>query len=253
VLFHLWFYYPQKEYAARIRYRQDGGDSTFEVFRNGALYGRIPLPSTNGEWLERMLPLDREYAATEGPALERSEPAHRGEQPALSVSRWSGLGKLHIDQVRLEGPHGTTTVLSVGDDAAVTFSFNTDEAGTYDVIPVALIFREDGIVVTRHIAEKTSVALVPGDEVEARLDLSPLMLGNGTYILSVGLYHTLDPYHTETADFYDYLDRSYEFRVTGAPPLHNELLVFPGRWSVEHLPAEAPAQKSVAARAGGEA
>jgi lipopolysaccharide transport system ATP-binding protein len=251
-LFHLWFYYPQKDYVARVRYRQDGGEATFEVFRNGVPYGRLPLPSTDGEWQERLLPLERGSATTQGPAFDRSEAAgDRVDEPGLRVSHWSGLGKLHVDQVRLEGPHGATTLLTVGAEAAVTFSFHADEAGTYDVIPIALIFREDGIVVTRHIAEKTTLDLGTGDRAEARLDLSPLLLGNGTYILTVGLYRTLDPHDAETAEYYDVLDRSYEFRVTGNPALHNELLVYPSRWSLERLPAEARTSTAVAAQAGG--
>ena len=59
------------------------------------------------------------------------------------------------------------------------------------------------------------------------------MLGNGTYLLSLGLYERLDVDDIEPSSFYDYYDRSFEFTVTGSPRLHNELVRHPGQWRIE--------------------
>ncbi len=250
-VFHLWFYYPQKEYAARVRYRSDGAEASVQVFRNGEAYGQLTLPSTDGEWSEKRLVIEGHPAAGRRSTTRAAADDETDDMPGLSISHWNGLGKLHIDELRLEGPEGPATVLPVGADASIAFSFHAAETGVFDVIPVAVVFREDGIPVTRHIGEPYSLSLEEGDVAEARLDLTPLPLGNGIFIVSVGLYKTLDPYDAEIAEYYDIVDRSFEFRVTGNPPLHNELVVYPGSWSVEQVTDDMAAAASVAAEAGG--
>jgi hypothetical protein len=93
------------------------------------------------------------------------------------------------------------------------------------------VFRLDGIVATRHIGERELLRLDEGDRLELRLDFGPLLLGNGTYLLSVGLYQDLDIGNTLSSTLYDYFDRSFEFVVTGNPPLHTEAFRHPGTWS----------------------
>ena len=109
------------------------------------------------------------------------------------------------------------------------------EDGSFPLIPAALVFRQDGIVVTRHVGEEVVLELKAGERVEGRLDLGPLQLGDGSYLLSIGLYRWLDLNNTLSSEYYDYLDRSFEFGVTGNPPLHNEVSRHPGTWTVRPL------------------
>jgi hypothetical protein len=100
------------------------------------------------------------------------------------------------------------------------------------MVPVALIFRPDGLVMTRHIGHTETVRVKKGDAFEARLDLGGLKLGNGDYLLSIGLWAHLDPTHVEPSSYYHNLDRSFKFKVTGNPPMHNELFMHPGSWRI---------------------
>jgi hypothetical protein len=96
-----------------------------------------------------------------------------------------------------------------------------------------LVFRDDGLVMTRHISSRFDVSRMAGDRFRTRVDFGDLLLGNGTYLVSVGLYSKLDVNDIDPSEVYDYFDRSYEFRVVGNPALHNELVRHPGTWSVE--------------------
>ena len=111
-------------------------------------------------------------------------------------------------------------------------------SGTFPLIPAALVFRLDGIVATRHVGERELLSIEKGDRIELRLDLGPLMLGNGAYLLSVGLYRELDVGNTQSSTLYDYFDRSFEFAVTGNPPLHTEAFRHPGSWSTKVVSGE---------------
>ena len=101
-------------------------------------------------------------------------------------------------------------------------------SGTFPLIPAALVYRLDGIAATRHVGEREVLQMEKGDRIELRLDLGPLMLGNGPYLLTVCLYRELDVGNTLSSTFYDILDRSFEFAVTGNPPLHTEAFRHPG-------------------------
>jgi hypothetical protein len=115
-----------------------------------------------------------------------------------------------------------------------------EEEGSFPVVPVAMIFRPDGLVVTRHIGSAETVRVEKGDDFEASLDLGNLLLGNGDYLLSVGVWAHVDPKHIEPSSYYHNLDRSFKFRVTGNPPMNNELFIHPGTWRLGPVRSSGP-------------
>jgi hypothetical protein len=108
---------------------------------------------------------------------------------------------------------------------------------------VAQIFRPDGLIVTRHLGRTDELDLQVGDEIEAVLDLGNLQLGNGDYLVSVGVWANIDPHHIEPSSYYHHLDRSYPFQVVGNPPMHDELFMHPGTWRVEKSSASPATSK----------
>ena len=164
------------------------------------------------------------------PDLDGSEPT---DDPEMQLSRWPGEGQLRIvNVVLLDADDRELAVFAVGERLRVRLEFRADESATFPVILAGIIFRLDGVVTTRHVSEETEVRLTAGETVTAELDLGPLTLGNGHYALSVGLYRQLDLNDVNPSRFYDYVDRSYEFQVVGAPKLHNELVLHPGLWTL---------------------
>lgn len=219
--FYLWFFYPGSSYTIRVLYRADRPGAQIGVSRSGIAAGFTDLPASHG-WRELEIP------------VAHAENDEDEERTPTSRSRWSGSGSLVIGDVRLVGADGTeTATFGIGEPLTVTVDVVARQTGTFPLIPAALTFRADGVVVTRHVGERTLLDVREGDHISGRLDLGPLLLGDGVYLLSLGLYSKLDIDDIEPSEFYDYFDKSFEFRVTGNPRLHNELVRHPGRWSIE--------------------
>ena len=136
------------------------------------------------------------------------------------------------------GGDAERAVFRVHEPFSVLVDAVATSSGEFPLVPAALVYRLDGIAATRHIGEREVLRLQEGDRIELRLDLGPLLLGNGTYLLTVGLYRELDVGNTLSSTLYDLFDRSFEFVVTGNPPLHTEAFRHPGTWSTTVPSAE---------------
>ena len=216
--FNLWFFYPDSRYAVDVRYRSDVSVS-ISVTRGAAVEAATQL-GPSADWTTARIPFESPDAELE-------------TQPEVAVSRWSGSRGLVMDNVRLVAEdEEDQTVFHLGGALSVIVEIKALAAGRYPLIPAALVFRNDGVVVTRHVGEELVLDAAEGERFTARLDLGPLLLGNGAYLLSLGLYAKLDLDDAEPSEFYDYFDKSFEFRVTGSPPLHNEIVRHPGEWVV---------------------
>jgi lipopolysaccharide transport system ATP-binding protein len=215
--FHLWFFYPQSRYELEIVYRVHGADVSIQLDRADDSAAIVALPTVD-EWTTHRFEL---------PA--RVEHAELAEE---RLSRWPGVEGLAIRRVQTVGGNDSErAVFRVHEPFSVVVDAIATASGEFPLMPAALVFRLDGIVATRHVGEREVLRLEKGDRIELRLDLGPLLLGNGAYLLSVGLYQELDIGNTLSSTLYDYFDRSFEFAVTGNPPLHTEAFRHPGSWT----------------------
>jgi lipopolysaccharide transport system ATP-binding protein len=157
-----------------------------------------------------------------------------GEAIEPSISEWRDLPGIRIRSVVIEGAAGRPqAIFRVGDSFRVRVRAAVEADGRFPVTPVAQIFRPDGLIVTRHLGETEELELSAGDELEALLDMGALKLGNGDYLLSIGMWANIDPQHIEPSSYYHHLDRSFPFQVVGNPPMHDELFMHPGTWRIE--------------------
>jgi hypothetical protein len=236
-VFNIWFLYPDSTYAVRLCYRSPGGPASVDVFRGELRVGSGTLPESDS-WNEVQLPVSGDVEEEGAPAQDES---------AAATSRWAGTASLMIGSVRLLDADGAErAIFTVGEPLIVEVDVVARESGVFPLIPAALTFRADGVVATRHLGPATELEVRQGEHVTARLELGDLLLGNGTYLLSVGLYSTLDIDDLEPAEFYDYFDRSFEFNVVGNPRLHNELVRHPGHWTITPAVAgERPSKEAI--------
>ena len=224
--FALWFFYPQSRYQVELTYHSVGEPPAAALSRGGEGGETVQL-EPSAEWRTARIEL-----AGGGAGLGAAKSA------AASLSRWRGTAGLRMEEVAMLDEDGAEqAIFRVHRPLSVVVELSATEDGRFPLIPAALVFRPDGIVVTRHVGEEVELKLKAGERARAQLDLGPLQLGDGTYLLSVGLYRWLDLNNTVSSEYYDYFDRSFEFQVTGNPPLHNEVFRHPGGWTVRPLRA----------------
>ncbi len=223
-VFNLWFLYPDSSYSFAIRYRSPEPVSV-DVSRGADVPTTTTLPATK-QWSDAVI----EFAPT----------TESGDAQVTTRSRWTGVGQLAIEDVRLVDQSGVeAAVFEVEKPLIIEVDVLAHEGGLFPLTPAALVFGTNGVVVTRHIGDEHRFDLAEGDRLQLALDFGALLLGNGAYLVSVGLYRKLDVSLAEPSEFYDYFDKSFEFRVIGNPPLHTELVRHPGAWSVTKVPPHA--------------
>ncbi|HET6917716.1 MAG TPA: polysaccharide ABC transporter ATP-binding protein [Acidimicrobiales bacterium] len=223
--FDLWFLYPQSSYEVEIVYRTYGGPVSLRLEGTGDSGMTVALRPAD-EWTSHRFELPR-----------RSEELEASTGQGLS--RWPGIEGLAIRRVQTVGEDNSErAVFRVHEPFSVVVEAVATVSGNFPLIAAALIYRLDGIAATRHVGKRELLRLEEGDRVVLRLDLGRLLLGNGTYLLSIGLYRELDVDNTYSATLYDLFDRSFEFVVTGNPPMHTEAFRHPGDWSTVVLPKE---------------
>ena len=228
-LFSLWTVFPESRYTVTVVYRSDAERATLAVVKEGHTVVEDVLPPTDAEWREHRIELRGQDLVIEDEQPASLEP--QGDASALS--RWPGEGQLRIVTVTLlDADDGELAVFTVGQRLRVRVQLRAERAGSFPLFLAGIVFRLDGIVATRHVSEECELQLDAGEIVTAELDLGPLALGNGHYSLSVGLYRQLDVDDLGPSRFYDYIDRSYEFQIVGAPRMHNELVFHQGTWSL---------------------
>ena len=101
------------------------------------------------------------------------------------------------------------------------------------MLPSVVIFRIDGINVSTHIGPWIEVEGKKGERRTVSLLLDSVNLGNGHYVMSVGLHRSFDETILAPPDVYDLIDRSVEFQVAGGPPSIGSIFKHPSRWETK--------------------
>jgi lipopolysaccharide transport system ATP-binding protein len=226
VLFDLWFYYLESQYAVTVSYRNAGGPAQLLVRRTASgapLTVDLPEAPT---WHTEVVEL-RRGARDESP---RTQQSRRPE-----VSRWPGEGSLRIHDVVLIDTAGREQAVFEADThMRAHIDVVAAKDGSYPVTAAMTMYRADGILVSNHVGGPWTLELLTGERVTFTADFGNLNLGNGRYVFSIGLYRNLSS--TDSSEAYDLLDRSYEFEVIGNLPFNNGVFSHPSEWSVESRP-----------------
>jgi lipopolysaccharide transport system ATP-binding protein len=148
--------------------------------------------------------------------------------------RWPGEGSFKITGVDLLDRLGRPAAVFEAESLLrLEIHFEVVTSGRYELLPVAVIYRLDGLNVSSQIGDWLSDEFEQGRPYRASLTLDPLNLGNGNYVISVALYKTFDPELNRPPVVYDWIDRSIEFQVVGTPPAITSVFLHPSRWTIE--------------------
>lgn len=220
----------RRDHALEVRYRlRGGGRLRLQAEADDDVIARWELASEGAGWTRKRLPLGPLTAAVAGQV--QTGYVEAGGKP---LSRWPGEGSLRIGAVRFLGPDGRERALfEAGSRLELELTVVARDGGEIEWRPAAVLYRrDDGLLVSRYVGEPRLAALAAGGTLRTSLVLDPLRLGNGRYVVSLSLYGRLDLHALEEALVYDLVDRSYEFAVTGTPPLLDGVFVPEERWRV---------------------
>lgn len=150
----------------------------------------------------------------------------------VEISRWPAHEPgLKIYDVKVLNSAGEIVdQINVNQRLDIEISIQADLASCYDVYFVIVLFTEDGRWLTRHCSSKMEIRIKKNSIYTARIQYDKILLGDGRYIFSAGIYKILDLNDLSTARYYDLLSRSFEFKVYGNLPGDTTIFHHPARW-----------------------
>jgi len=151
--------------------------------------------------------------------------------------RWPGEGGLLIHGLDFLGNGIPASAFTAGQRMSMRISVQATEAGSFPMTPTAVVYRTDGVLVARYIGTEVALSTTRDQIVTFELDLGDIHFGNGHYVVTAAIYRSLDVTGSTPSPFYDLLDRSFAFAVSGHPPLADGVLVESRPW--RHLTAVA--------------
>ena len=196
--------------------------------------GRI---ATEGEAMEVVKAYERFIRGMDEARLQRKNAAARAASAMAAVpaagggrahSAWPGLGELRIASFEITDGAGKARA-----------TFDLGEVLEYEVAiaPFEGLPRPCTVAVNTYLLDGKQVLLdwspsflAPPAGARIKLRYEPIMLGNGEYVVSVGLYRTLDMNDTSTAQYYDLWDRSFQFKVVTPFAQDYSVCKVPSRW-----------------------
>lgn len=245
-VFNLFALVPDSDYALEIVYRtQPRVDVDLQVFHDGARVEEQRLPTNGSHWtsqrirIQNVVAVGKASTSHDGAADGSSDttPGNRRvrrKSLAAAARKWPGQGTLTIERAHLVGGDDRKrSVFEAHTPLSLHAEMQAHADEVYSVIPAAVLYRLDGVLVSRFIGDRFDEFLRAGERLSLRLDLGDLNLGNGNYVFALALYHSLDRSGVEPPELYDLIDRSYEFQVIGVPALETAIFEHPGVWSVE--------------------
>lgn len=148
-----------------------------------------------------------------------------------SISRWHGEGGLKICSVQVRDSQGRNRfVFKSGQPVTFEMEIEAERADRFHCKYHFNIFSVDGRNVTSHMSAMDQFAMQKGERRVVRLAYDSILLGQGNYVMTAGLFKNMDQTDHSTAERYDLLDRSFEFKVASKYGLNQSLVYHPSSW-----------------------
>jgi lipopolysaccharide transport system ATP-binding protein len=245
--FSLYKYYESSNYTLEISYLVDSeAEIEAEItINNYTIEHVVKLKKTYSQnWLNAIFQINKNMTVEfkKNNRLNNSDICATENNNQLNVSdchpyvsRWKSKapGNLTIENVQIiDNNHNNKTIFENNSTLKLFVCAKALKRGIYKVIPCAVLFTIDGILVSNNTEKHKhfKLHLEKDQRVIFTLTYDPLNLGNGEYVFSVALYQNIDDY--DTSNYYDLHDRSYHFKVVGNDSFNNGLFKHPGYWNI---------------------
>lgn len=128
------------------------------------------------------------------------------------IIHWPSESSLTIEKVTLRGANGEEQfVFRVGSPMTLSMKVMAHRLGHFNLVLAAVLYRLDGILISKFIGEPVPLDMGNGEMREFRLEIPSLNLGDGNFVFAVAIYERL----VSGESRYDLIDRCYEFKIIG--------------------------------------
>ncbi|MEN5083793.1 ABC transporter ATP-binding protein [Bosea sp. TWI1241] len=163
------------------------------------------------------------------------------EQPAVEsgvakqrISRWAAETGLKVKRVEVRDEHGLVShLLQAGRPCSIEIEIIAEHDGDFSARLVVLIMSLSGVGVVRHLSDEMHFSLKQGETSQVNMNYDALLLANGDFVFSVGLFKHYDPDGNSSAVRYDLLSRSFNLKVMPVERTESGLVNLPSRWVQE--------------------
>lgn len=157
-----------------------------------------------------------------------------GELDTAEVSRWPGKDGLRVARIRLKNAQGQVTrLIRCGEGASIEIDLERTDPSVTRFVPVVVVYGEDGRTYNRHVGMETPTP-AGQPRFTVRLEMEPMLLGGGRYVLSVAAYENIEMHDPAAAVAYDLLSRCFTFEVLAQSIGEESVFMHPARWTVAH-------------------
>jgi lipopolysaccharide transport system ATP-binding protein len=149
------------------------------------------------------------------------------------ISRWEGASGPKILSFDILGADGQPTAsLKTGESVSFVIELGADRHEVYPCTFCIVTCTLDGNWLTRHVSAEYQLDFIRQSRHQVTLQYDRLMLGNGSYLLTVATYKVCDLKDLSTAEFYEILARSYRIQVRDEYPTDSSLFHHPASWKL---------------------
>ena len=132
------------------------------------------------------------------------------------LSIWKNYPGLSIYKFKMLGQEGKDTrTFDSKEKFALEITINAEESGKYNCWYVYLIYGQDGQSLVRNVSDKKTYNLKKNEKKTIRLEYKELMLVEGEYHVSIGIFKKWTPQDRSSRNWYEILSRSVHFKVQG--------------------------------------
>jgi lipopolysaccharide transport system ATP-binding protein len=203
-----------------------------EKHKQHAMAGGVT--AIENEWMRQHLiesVLEKSTRSAKG--AKRKKKANIPEEAQLSdggLSRWPGKTGVKIQNVAITGADGAQPPFHTGQALDVRLDLVHEVEREMTCRYSVIIYTPDARIVSRfHSPEHTFLA-TPNGEHSVSLRLEPLLLSNGEFLVTIGVYGGGPLDDVGQADRYDNLSLSYKFRVIDRIRSESAAFHHPARW-----------------------
>ncbi|MET3839620.1 ABC transporter ATP-binding protein [Bradyrhizobium sp. OAE829] len=147
-----------------------------------------------------------------------------------TVFRFASDKVVRITNLEHKDADGNRAVVAVGTNFELKISLGCERAGTYSLKYVAMIYSVDGKRVASFESPLDRFTFDGGAEREVTMSISPLPLGSGEYLLSIGVFDVSVHSQFSVENRLDYVSRAFCLKVADTNDSDPPALLYAGAW-----------------------